>query len=128
MSQASHTGRDAVLAIDDEAGFLFILKAALESEGFVVHTASNANEAIACYKERLQEIGLVLLDFFMPDMTGECVFECLQQLNPDVRVVLLTGHDREVAEPMFERGLRDYVQKPFCVRDLGERVRKAIAA
>jgi DNA-binding NtrC family response regulator len=128
MSQTSQTGREAILAIDDEDGFLFVLRATLESQGFTVHTASDVNEALAFYKEQLQEIGLVLLDFVMPEMTGERVFECLQQLNPDVRVILVTGHDRNVAEPMFERGLRDFIQKPFCVTDLGQRVRNAIAA
>jgi len=127
MSQSHSAKRDAVLAIDDEIDFLLLLKSTLQLQGFSVHTASNPAEGIQFYEERLHEIGLVLLDFFMPEMTAEDVFECLQRLDPDVRVVLVTGYDREVAEPLFERGLRDYIQKPFCVKELGERVRSALA-
>jgi len=128
MSQTAHNDGAAVLAIDDETDFLRFLKAALESQGFKVHTASNPAEGIQLYEQHLKEIGLVLLDFFMPELSGEFVFEYLQRLNPDVRVMLLTGFDQEVAEPMFRRGLRDYIQKPFCIRELGERIRTAIAA
>ena len=128
MAKLLHTKRDAVLAIDDETDFLRFLKAALESQGLTVHTASNPAEGIQLFEERLDEIGLVLLDYYMPEMSGELAFEYLHRLNPNVPVLLLTGYDREVADPLFEKGLRDYIQKPFCVVDLGERVRKAIAA
>ena len=122
------TDRPAILAIDDESDFLLFLKAALESQGHTVYTASNPAEGIQFCEERLAEIRLVLLDYYMPEMSGEFVFEYLQRLNPNLPIVLLTGYDRGVAEPMFERGLADYVQKPFCVRDLGDRVRKAMTA
>jgi DNA-binding NarL/FixJ family response regulator len=68
-----------------------------------------------------------LLDYLMPDMTGDLVFECLQRINPDVRVLLLTGCDDQVARKMFEVGLRGYIQKPFYIDDLAQRVREELA-
>src|SRR5438876_915795 len=76
-----------VLTIDDEPEILDILKQCLESEGFHVLTAAGSKDGIDIYEKRWREIGLVLLDYLMPDMTGDLVFECLQRINPDVRVL-----------------------------------------
>ncbi len=73
------------------------------------------------------DIGLVLLDFVMPDMTGDLVFECLRQKNQDVRVILLTACEDTVARTMFEAGLRGFIQKPFYIDDLVNRVREELA-
>jgi DNA-binding NarL/FixJ family response regulator len=54
------------------------------------------------------------------------VFANLQGLNPDVRVVLLTGHQESVADKMLARGLRGYLQKPFSLLDLAQKIRNAI--
>ena len=116
-----------VLTIDDEPEILEILKQCLESEGFQVLTAAGSKSGIEVYEKRWQEIGLVLLDYLMPDMTGDLVFECLQRINPDVRVLLLTGCDDQVARKMFETGLRGYIQKPFYIDDLSNRVREELA-
>jgi two-component system, cell cycle sensor histidine kinase and response regulator CckA len=120
--------KECVLAIDDEAGFLGMLKAALECYDFTVHTASSPKEAITLYRDHQRDIRMVLLDYLLPEMSGELVFENLQGLNPDVRVVLLTGCEESVAEKMLKTGLRGYLQKPFSLPDLVQRVRDAIDA
>jgi len=63
----------------------------------------------------------------MPEMTGDLVFEFLQRINPDVRVILLTGCDDQVARTMFEAGVRGYIQKPFYIDDLVQRVRDELS-
>jgi DNA-binding NtrC family response regulator len=126
VSDNGRPHRGHIFAIDDEKGFLGLLKVALECHGYTVHTASNPKEAIAFYKERWRDIGMVFLDFLMPGMPGDLVFDELQRLNPDVRVVLLTGCEDSVAEKMFQRGLRGYLQKPFSLPDLAQKVRDAI--
>ena len=128
MAASNCEKKECVLAVDDEAGFLSMLKAALECYGFRVHTAHSPKEAITLYRDHQRDIGMVLLDYLLPDMSGELVFENLQGLNPDVRVVLLTGCEESVANEMFKTGLRGYLQKPFSLPDLVQRVRDAIDA
>jgi DNA-binding response OmpR family regulator len=91
-----------------------------------VYTASSAKEAISVFRDNRHDIGMVLLDFLLPDMSGEWIFENLRSLDPDVRVVLLTGCEESVANRMLKRGLRGYLQKPFDLPELVERVRDAI--
>ena len=116
-----------ILAIDDEPEILEIVKQCLEMEGFQVLTASGPKEGLKLYEERGPEIGVVLLDYLMPDMTGDLVFECLRQKNPDARVILLTGCEDSVARKMFETGLSGLIQKPFYIDDLVNRVREELS-
>src|SRR5271169_1527543 len=121
--EASNSSRDGVLAIDDEPELLDIVRRSLEPAGFEVHTALTAEEGVAIYEKNWKTIKLVLLDFLMPEMTGDLVFECLKRQNPDVRTILLTGCEDGVATRMFQEGLFGYMHKPFYLDDLVRRVR-----
>jgi DNA-binding response OmpR family regulator len=116
-----------VLAIDDEPEILDIVRQCLEGDGVPVLTALGSKEGLRTYEDRWREIGLVLLDYVMPEMTGDLVLECLQRINPDARVLLLTGCDDRVARSMFEAGLRGYIPKPFYIDDLVQRVREELS-
>jgi CheY-like chemotaxis protein len=70
------------------------------------------------YAEHSDEIKLVLLDYFMPCMNGDEVFECLRRINPDVRVILVSGSDKAVAKRMLADGLRAFLSKPFTPEEL----------
>jgi CheY-like chemotaxis protein len=117
-----------ILAIDDELDSLVFLKSALERQGYRVFTAASPQEAIQIYRERGREIAMVLLDFLVPPRLSDFVFDELQRLNPDVRVVLLTGFEEPVADKLFRKGLRGYLQKPFRAPELARKVQDAIGA
>ncbi len=128
MSPLFSSEKPGVLAIDDEPDLLDIIKTALEGEGFRVFTATDPQEGLKFYEQHACDIQLVLLDYLMPNMTGDLVFECLQRQNPDVRVLLLTACDDHVARQMFQAGLRGYIQKPFYLADLIARVSEEVDA
>jgi DNA-binding response OmpR family regulator len=127
MDPHPFTPPQLILAIDDEPEILDVIKQTLEMEGFSVITALGAKEGLKVYEERAAEIGVVLLDYVMPEMTGDLVFECLRQKDPNVRVILLTACEDTVARTMFEAGLRGFIQKPFYIDDLTNRVREELA-
>jgi len=126
MAASNCRQKPCILAIDDEEIFLGFLKVALECLGYRVFIASNPLEALMVYEERWREIDMVVLDFLLPPLTGDFVFDELQRFNPDVRVVLLTGCDEPVAAKMFQKGLRGYLKKPFSPTDLAQKVEDAI--
>ncbi len=123
MSNASGRSKQ-ILAIDDEPEILDILRATLEPEGYTVHTFATPEAGMAYYERHANEIDLVVLDYLMPGMSGELVYECLQGTNADVRVVLLTGCDDRVALKMFDHGLRGFIQKPFFLEDLKREIKQ----
>ena len=126
MGAPDISSRDGILAIDDELELLDVVRQALEPAGFEVHTALTAKDGIEFYEKNWKNIKVVLLDYLMPEMTGDLIFECLKHQNPDVRTILLTGCDDHVAKPMFQEGLFGYMHKPFAVDDLIQRVHEAI--
>jgi DNA-binding response OmpR family regulator len=126
MSPLFSNEKPGVLAIDDEPDLLDIIKNTLEGEGFRVFAFATAEEGLKFYEKNWRDIAVVLLDYLMPNMTGDLVFECLQRQNPDVKVLLLTACDDNVARQMFQAGLRGYVQKPFYLSDLIARVSEQV--
>ena len=128
MASGNGSRKPCVLAIDDDEVCLGFVSAALDSHGYRVLTAITPQEAIWMYEEKWREIDVVLLDFLLPPLTGEFVFDELQHLNPGVQVVLLTGCDEPVADTMFQKGLRDYLKKPFKLADLAQKVQDVIPA
>ena len=128
MTPANSRQNECILVIDDEESFLSFIKEALECLRYTVFTASSPQHAIKFYEERWREIDVVLLDYWLPPMTGTFVFDELQHLNPDVRVVLVTGCHEPVAANLFQKGLRGYLQKPFSLSDLSRNIQDAIHA
>lgn len=127
--QATDTAmRDAILAIDDDPELLELVRGCLEPSGFQVYTALSGKEGIDFYEKNGKNIKLILLDFLMPDMMGDLVFECLRHKNPDARIILLTGCEDNVAQRMFQEGLFGYIHKPFQFQDFIQQVRDAVEA
>ncbi|MGD1020715.1 MAG: response regulator [Verrucomicrobiia bacterium] len=126
MNSSGSSQQLCILAIDDELDSLVFLKSTLERQGYRVFTAASPQEAIRIYREKQREIAMVLLDFLVPPKLSDFVFDELQRLNPDVRVVLLTGFEEPVADKLFQKGLWGYLQKPFRAPELARKVQDAI--
>jgi PAS domain S-box-containing protein len=118
-----------VLLVDDEEIVRRIANAALDQLGFQVIEATNGVEAIDVFKQRRAEIDLVILDLTMPLMTGEETLRKLKAIDPEVTVILSSGFTESDATRHFEgRGLAGFLQKPYTLTRLSERVQAALQA
>ena len=121
---ADWRGTGTILLVDDEESLLALGSRMLEVLGFTVLTAADGLQAVELYRDRGKEIDLVLMDLTMPHLDGSEAFGELRRLNPDVRVVLASGYDREdVASRFAEKGLAGIIQKPYTLAGM----RKALA-
>jgi diguanylate cyclase (GGDEF)-like protein len=82
-----------ILLTDDNLDYLQATRLLLEREGHKVITATGGRDALTIL--RTQKIDLLLLDYYMPGMTGEQVVAELRQFNPFVQVILQTGYASE---------------------------------
>src|SRR6266699_1855301 len=82
-----------VLLVDDNPDYLQATRLLLEREGHNVLTATNGPEALALLPD--QRVDLLLLDYFMPGMTGEQVVAEVRKFDPFVQVILQTGYASE---------------------------------
>jgi CheY-like chemotaxis protein len=110
--------QEVILVIDDDTEVLTSVRRLLIPEGWVVLTASSPLEGLELYEAHWRKIQVVLLDYFMPILRGDEVFERLQRINPHVRVLLTTACDGDVSPKMLQGGLCGFVQKPISPRDL----------
>lgn len=118
----------AILVIDDNTSVLNMVRLALESEGYTVLAASNPQEGIDLFKQHSESISLVLLDFRMPEMSGDQVFDCLQKINADVPVLLMTGFYEDTKEAtQLLNDVRGYLIKPFHLGNLIGKVREVVS-
>jgi len=113
-----------VLAVDDEAGILRLIKLELSTQGFRVISAENGTDALRMAEEHRPDIAL--LDIVMPEMTGLEVMRKLRE-RTNIPVILLTakGSDADKVRGL-ESGADDYLAKPFSPEELSARVRAVL--
>jgi CheY-like chemotaxis protein len=89
----SRHGSGTVLVVDDEPAVRAVSCMSLREAGYQVLEASDGAQAVELYRARPNQVAAVLLDMTMPGMDGAATYAALQQLDPDVRVVLTSGFD-----------------------------------
>ncbi len=100
-----------ILLIDDEASIRRTLREILEFEKYQVMEAPDGFSAIELFKK--QNIDVVLLDIKMPKMDGLEVLDFLQEINPEVPVIMISGHGTiDTAVEAVKKGAFDYISKP----------------
>jgi two-component system KDP operon response regulator KdpE len=118
------TSEPLVLAVDDEAGILRLVKLELSQQGFRVVTAADGEEALRVAEEQRPDI--VLLDIVMPEMTGLEVMRRMREQS-NAPIILVTAKDTDSDKVRgLEQGADDYIVKPFSPDELGARIRAVL--
>ena len=121
--------RELILLVDDDKDILADTGAMLEFEDYRVLTAKDGFEALEIYRSMEGKIDLVILDYFLPAMDGDAVFDELKAIDPEVRVVLSSGfHEHDRLGSMLARGLRGFIPKPYTHEKLMEQLRLILCA
>jgi two-component system cell cycle sensor histidine kinase/response regulator CckA len=108
-----------VLVVDDEDVVRGTMAEMLAMLGHRATVCGTAREALATYAAHHDEIDLVILDLVMPDMTGDETLAQLRALDPDLPVILSSGHDVDATAQSLVSGSRLVpLQKPFTQEDL----------
>lgn len=115
-----------VVLVDDDADAAALNRAILENVGHAVQTFMSPTEALA----HLGRAPTVLVtDFEMPEMSGLALAEKALEIDPDVKVILLTGSgDEATAQAALRMGVSDYIRKPPEAHSLIRSVQKAFHA
>lgn len=120
-------GTETILLVDDEHMVLEVSRDMLKFLGYRVYTAGSGQEAVAVYMEKRDKIDLVILDMIMPGISGSGTFDQLREINPDVKVLLASGYSiNGQAQSIIDRGCNGFIQKPFQLKQLSQRVREIL--
>src|SRR5210317_2068715 len=125
-SKNSNSDRVRLLLIDDEKDFVNILSKRIKRRNIDVKKTFSGAEAIQAL--RGQEFDVAVLDLKMEDMDGIEVLKMLKILDPELAVIMLTGHgSAEAAGRGIELGAFDYLTKPCELEELLEKIMAAYA-
>ena len=95
--------------------------------GYKVFIAKSGQASIELYEANKDEIDLVILDMIMPEMGGGEIYEKLREINPHVKVLLSSGYSLDgKATEILERGCNGFIQKPFNMRELSQKIREIL--
>jgi two-component system cell cycle sensor histidine kinase/response regulator CckA len=120
------TGR--VLLIDDEEMIIDVGREILQELGYHVLIAKSGSEAVQVYRKGYRQIDLVVMDMIMPGMSGGETYDRLKEINPHVKVLLSSGYSiNGQATKILERGCDGFIQKPFNMKQLSDKIRSILA-
>ncbi|MBI5196189.1 MAG: response regulator [Nitrospirae bacterium] len=113
-----------ILLVDDEEQFLDVFSKRLEGRGMKVDTASSGEDAVKRAKGK--DFDAIVLDLMMPGISGIETLKRLRQENPDMQIVILTGHGTlEKGVEAIKAGAVDFMEKPVDLNKLMEKIGEA---
>ena len=120
-------GKEIVLLVDDEDVIIDIGKGVLKTLGYKVLIARGGKEAIEIYKKNKDTINIVILDMIMPGIGGGETYDRVKEINPNIKVLLSTGYSiNGQATEILKRGCDGFIQKPFDIKQLAEKIREIL--
>jgi DNA-binding response OmpR family regulator len=115
--------RIQLLLVDDEAGYVSVLTKRMSKRGINVTAALSGSAAIQTLRK--QSFDVSVLDLKMEDMDGIEVLKIFKKMDPEMPVIMLTGHGSETAaREGIEFGAHDYLTKPCDLEELIRKVRE----
>ncbi len=127
LGEIPEGNREVILVVEDDRDVLEVEEEMLRSLNYRVITASNGMEAVEIFKERKEEIDLVISDLIMPLVGGKELFSALKEIKPDVKVIVTSGYfTPKQVEELKRQGLDGFLSKPIDLRSLAKAVREAL--
>jgi two-component system cell cycle sensor histidine kinase/response regulator CckA len=120
---------NTVLIVENEPFVLDAMEEILATIGFKSICVRDGSRGIDTYKKHSNEIDIVILDMNLPGIEGPEVYQVMQRVNPDVKVIVSSGYDElDVAERFGEPRPASILKKPFNAQMLLDQVRSVLSS
>jgi len=120
-------GTETILVAEDDRTVRELTKSVLEKFGYTVIPAVDGEDAIGRFMDNKEKIRLLLLDVIMPKMDGKEVYENIKKINPDIKVIFLSGYTANLIQKkgVLNKGL-NFILKPVSPKDLLRKTREVL--
>ncbi len=119
--------KKTILLVDDEDIIIDVGQQMLKKLGYSVLSSKHGQEGVEIYRENKDNIAMVLLDMVMPAMGGGETYDKLKAINPKIKVLLSSGFSVDgQATEILNRGCNGFIQKPFNLQDLSQKIRETL--
>lgn len=110
--------RIRALAIDDNEEFRNLITELLQPFGFDVTAVASPVKALEQFTREKDDFQLVLLDYYMPQLDGAKTFEWLKKLNPNIKVIIVSGAEElRLRQILGQHPIDGYIRKPFRIQE-----------
>ncbi len=114
-------GSETILLIEDETPVCTVVSQILRSYGYAVSIARDGQAGVNLFKERHNEIDLVILDLTLPKLSGIQVFDTIRNIKPDMKIMISSGHIDKTMPDEFDDCV--FLAKPYKLEDFVHTVR-----
>jgi len=122
------TGSGRVLLVEDEDAVRNFAAEALKRQGYEVLQASSGAEAIEMVRTADRPVDLVISDVIMPEMDGPSMGRQLQEINPDIKIIFMSGYPDDALNNSLDPNVPfAFLQKPFTLAQLAAKVKEELA-
>jgi DNA-binding NtrC family response regulator len=112
-----------VLIVDDEEMVLDVEALMLERMGFKTLKANSPEKAYQLYKDKKENIDLVVLDMIMPGDSGAVVYKKLKRINSGIKVLISSGFWKDInVREILNDGPNSFIQKPFKFAEFNKKI------
>ena len=119
VKQLPRGNNELILVVDDEENIRQITEATLERFGYRAEVAIDGTEALAVYAQRRDKITVVITDMAMPYMDGEALIRALKKMNPEVKVIAMSGLvSAGQAAELKSLNINAFLSKPYTAETL----------
>jgi DNA-binding NtrC family response regulator len=120
-------GPETLLLAEDEPLVREIEETLLREAGYKVISARDGNEALRLFSDHRDSIDLLVLDAIMPGKNGIDVFREIQNIDPQIKVIMVSGYTSEmmVVNEFIEKGMK-FMQKPVNPSEFLQTVREIL--
>jgi CheY-like chemotaxis protein len=114
-----------LLVVDDDPDNAQVIKLGLVNYGFLVDAYTNPEEALQKFKSNADSYSLILSDIWMKSISGIQLAEKVKEVNPNVKVLLLTGSEmggKEFSKVSTSISIDGFIQKPITIKKLTDKI------
>ena len=126
-NEKNYTGSATILLVDDEKAVLEMWGDFLLKQGHQVLTAQDGKKALKIFKEKKNDIDLVILDYVMPLMGAKETLIELKEIDPNVKVLVTSGYSENgPIREIISKGADGFIQKPAQLNELHRKIIKIL--
>ena len=126
LAEAPRGSAEVILLVEDEERVRKLASRILRGLGYVVLQAKDGREGLSVWKKNRGKIDLLLSDVVMPGLGGRELAEHALALNPDLKVLFMSGHTLDVVLKEGIKAGTPFLRKPFVPAELARKVREVL--
>jgi len=123
------SGNEHILFIDDEYELAKMAKQMLEELGYKVSIRTSSVEALELFRSKANRFDLVITDMTIPNLTGDKLAIEMLKIRPEIPIILCAGFGDWISEGKAKSiGIREFAMKPIMMREIAQKIRRALDA